>query len=291
MSEKISGKEAIMEALQTTSHGMLVPELLSKKLPDLANREVPLRAMLPAQRVTSSTYDFNQLTGYGAAVAYAEGDSLSEADSTYVRKQIAIKMIGILGGVSGLLQEGSQEYIDAMGQEIQNKTFAVAQEEERQLFLGDVGGDPKEFNGLAVEITTNVVDATLTALAEDHFFEAEQKIKEQGGKPNMICMSPKQERQLKKLLNSNKVYNDRVEVAGGLKVLSYDNMPVMVSTFCPDDTVFVLDTRNIWRLVLKDVTFEELGLTAVDKRQFRVKQYVALCVKAESHNAKIINLA
>lgn len=288
---EIKNNEPIMEALDTTSASALTPELLAKKLVDIANRETPLRQVLTSMAWSATAYDFNQLTNYGAAISYAEGDDITDVDSTYVRKTIAIKMIGITKGVTGLLQAGSQDFINAKAQEIQNATAAVAQKEEQLLVSGDSTANAKEFDGLDVQIVTNTVDAAAAVLAEDMFFEAEQKIKEAGGKPNLILMSPKQERQLKKLLNSNKIYNDRVQVAGGVSVISYDNMPVLVSTFCPDDTIFVLDTRNIVRVVLKDVTYEEVGNTLKDQELFRVKEYLALAVKAETHNAKIINLA
>jgi hypothetical protein len=286
----IKENEPIVEALTTTSAAPLIPEVLDKKLTDIANRETPLRMLLPSMMWSSSAYDFNKLTNYGAAISYAEGDDITDVNSTYARVTVAIKMIGITKGVSGLLQAGSQDFVNAKAQEIQNAVQAVAQKEEALLIAGDSGANPKEFDGLDVQITTNVVDAAAAVLAEDHLFQAEQKIKEAGGKPSLIVMSPKQERALKKLLNSNKVYNDRVEVAGGISVMSYDNMPVVVSTFCPDDTIFVLDTRNVLRVVLKDVTYEDVGNTLKDQTLFRVKEYLALAVRAESHCAKIINL-
>ena len=161
---EVKNNEPIMEALDTTSASALTPEILAKKLVDIADRETPLRQVLTSMAWTGTAYDFNQLTDYGAAISYAEGDDITDVDSTYVRKTIAIKMIGITKGVTGLLQAGSQDFINAKAQEITNATAAVAQKEEALLVSGDATANPKEFDGLDVQITTNVVDAATAVL-------------------------------------------------------------------------------------------------------------------------------
>lgn len=75
--------------------------------------------------------------------------------------------------------------------------------------------------------------------------QAIDTIEEQsGGTVNFIVCSWGVRRALQKLFAQNKRVIDTVELAGGYKAMSYNGIPVVADRFCPDGTMYLLNTED-----------------------------------------------
>ena len=65
-----------------------------------------------------------------------------------------------------------------------------------------------------------------------------------GSKVNMIICSWGVRRALQALFSTNKRVIDTVELTGGYKAMSYNGIPVVADRFCPDGTMYLLNTED-----------------------------------------------
>ena len=65
-----------------------------------------------------------------------------------------------------------------------------------------------------------------------------------GGAINFIVCSWGVRRAIQNLFASNKRYIDTMELAGGYKALSYNGIPIVADRFCPDGTMYLLNTDD-----------------------------------------------
>lgn len=75
--------------------------------------------------------------------------------------------------------------------------------------------------------------------------QAIDTIEEQsGGTVNFIVCSWGVRRELQKLFAQNKRVIDTVELVGGYKAMSYNGIPIVADRFCPDGTMYLLNTED-----------------------------------------------
>ena len=65
-----------------------------------------------------------------------------------------------------------------------------------------------------------------------------------GGRVNMIICSWGVRRALQALFSENKRVIDTMELAGGYKAMSYNGIPIVADRFCPDGTMYLLNTED-----------------------------------------------
>lgn len=83
------------------------------------------------------------------------------------------------------------------------------------------------------------------AISEDVIQKALDTIEENSGSSvNFIVCSWGVRRALQKLFAENKRYVDTVELAGGYKAMSYNGIPIVADRFCPDGTMYLLNTED-----------------------------------------------
>ena len=71
------------------------------------------------------------------------------------------------------------------------------------------------------------------------------EIEERGGEcANIIVCSMGVRRALFNLFSQNKRVLDTVELAGGFKALSYNGIPIVADKFCPEGTLYILNTND-----------------------------------------------
>jgi len=88
-------------------------------------------------------------------------------------------------------------------------------------------------------------------------------------------------------LQSQQRFNDRVEIAGGFKVMSYNGIPILTSTnientwtfdgdkvsaYTGDTTtgIYVLDTTTLYMSVLTEITVVPLAIKSSQYREFDI---------------------
>lgn len=83
------------------------------------------------------------------------------------------------------------------------------------------------------EISESVIQTALDAIEE-----------RSGGSVNFIVCSWGVRRALQALFATNKRYIDTVELSGGYKAMSYNGIPIVADRFCPEGTMYLLNTND-----------------------------------------------
>ncbi len=83
------------------------------------------------------------------------------------------------------------------------------------------------------------------AISEEIIQTAIDSIEEvSGSQVDFIVCSWGVRRALQKLFSANKRFVDTVELAGGAKAISFNGIPVVADRFCPDGTMYLLNTKD-----------------------------------------------
>ena len=85
----------------------------------------------------------------------------------------------------------------------------------------------------AGEITENAIQTAIDEIEE-----------ESGSQVNVIICSWGVRRALQKLFSESKRITDTVELAGGYKAMSYNGIPIIADRFCPEGTMYLLNTED-----------------------------------------------
>ena len=83
------------------------------------------------------------------------------------------------------------------------------------------------------------------SITEEKIQTALDTIEENSGSAvNFIVCSWDVRRALQKLFAENKRFVDTMELAGGYKAMSYNGIPIVADRFCPDGTMYLLNTED-----------------------------------------------
>ena len=290
------------KALNTAEGSVLIPEKLDPILLELANERLVLRNLLQRIPWGTNSYAWNVRTSLPDSVFYSETDDFNASNSTFERRDEAIKMLRAEGQVSNLMQDASQELVDALSVEIDGALQALLQGEDDALINGDSSDDVKEFDGLIAQID-NEVDGGESSITLDMLDEAIAGIIDAGGKPDLIVMNPRDKQELNKIMRDQMSYMwDTVDTRAGTRLVAYQDVGIYTSPFVPKadtsdaatpttdlSTIIVLDSSQIVIPVLRNITYEEIP-TTLDANAFRIKEYLTLAVKAPERQYKIVDV-
>lgn len=85
----------------------------------------------------------------------------------------------------------------------------------------------------------------VTSLTENVIQKALDGVEEKGGAPaDIIICSWGVRRALLNLLSANKRTVDTTELAGGFKSISYNGIPVVADRFCPEGTMYIINSKD-----------------------------------------------
>ncbi len=290
----------IKRALDMTSGAALIPQQLDPMLVELANRETPLRLLLPRIPWASDTYRWKVRSALGTSRFYVGSDAFADTKGTYAERTSIIRQLENEGAVDKLLQKTAVNYINALQTEIEGATRSLAQYEEQQLIIGSNAGNAKAFNGLSIQCTTTQ-DHAHAAISFNMLDTALQTIADAGGVARLILVANRDKTKLNQLARAAGTFNmDTLEVAQGVILQTYTGVPIVGSAYVPvniapsgytdESYAFVLDTDKIVVPVVQDISYEEVPNT-LDAFAFRIKEYLTLAVKATEMQVKITNIA
>lgn len=284
----------LRKALATNSGtgANLIPEVVSEGLRRFVEFRSPLYAITPKIDWATNSYIYRSQTALPAAGFKADGASLDAADTAaYAKTSAAMKYIYTRGEVTGPMQAAAGSLFNAMQLEIEAHADALVRQIELTIIGGDETATPTEFDGLINQITLNkdAAAATLTLALLDEMLDLPAEY------PTHLIASRAQGRKLWALLQAQQRFIDRVEVAGGFRVPSYNDLPVIrVDNDADADlasTILAPDFRWIVMPINQGLTYEPLAKTK-DSDDFMLKMYCTLAVEGASrYGAKLINLA
>lgn len=285
---------------ETDITGKLVQPQINRVIQSLILVNAPLRANLPRKPGSGEAALINQRTANPAAETVADTTDFTAKESTYgARQSFTFKTVGVRGQVTRKAQAIGRTYTDIKAQEMQACLDAVRDKEESLIVGGDATANATQFSGFRkimadtssqiVTAGTNGAPLTLAMLDE--------AIDRCYGVPNMIVCSKRTRRELNALLQVNQRFVDRMEVNGGFKVMSYNDIPIFWSQHISDaqnqgtsnvaSDLFVIDTTRTWIEVLTELRMEPLAKKSSQYDEFDVYMDEVLVIANPKYNAHI----
>lgn len=214
---------------------------IDRMLVELIDFQNPYRQMLRRQPGSGAAYMVrNRTPGSTAGQDVNDTDSFDESTGTQADISYPYKTMGTQGKVTRRVQKTGRLITDLLAEEIEAKAREMRDFEELREFWGNgFTTNSKQILGLhyhMVNHTGQVVALTNSSTGVDltlaKFDEAMDLVVT--GSPSVILTSRAGRRKINALLQSQQRFNDRIEVPGGFKVLSYNEVPILVSTNIPD---------------------------------------------------------
>lgn len=273
----------LREALLAANATALIPKIIDPILLEYQRRYSPLCRSIPTVQWDSDTYYFNQRTQVANGGFVSDGGALPVSNSTYVQNNFKMAHLQVVGAVTGYAQEVTRQVIGDLRQtEIEGSIRGMYWDIETGILWSNAAstalGPRPQFDGLATQVATfsgsnqNAQDkagATLTLAMLDELID----MVEQNAAMSVfdssweIIMSNTAISKVAQLLTNQQRFNDRVEVAAGLLVPTYRDIPLIKSSF--------LSTRSLQMGAVTTATSTTGGTLAAATYYYQVTPVIA----------------
>lgn len=245
--------EELQEALTAAGASALIQKVISPVLLEYERRYSPMIRTIPTQKLTSNIYYFNKRTTLVPGGFVTDGGARPVGTSTYVQAPFTIRNLQSVGAVTGYAQNVTADLIgDLRAREIEGAARGMLWDIENGIDWGNsaatVNGPYPQFDGFdtlcstftgsdqnAINFATGSTDAAFTTGILDNVIDlVENNVAEEVQNPNWcFVVSPTVNSVLAQLfVNQQRFVNVQpVEVAAGLIVPSYRNIPIIKSSF------------------------------------------------------------
>ena len=236
-------RKAYSDRLSFDNYGtVLLQPVVDKVMPDLVDYEHPIRMNLDHLPGAGSHALINQRSpGSTPYVGVLGTDTIPVDNSSYARVSFAYETLATAGKVERFLQATGRNYVDVLLRETKGKVEDWYSGYECWITKGVAAHSSLacQIDGLQVLVpigqqvaTTNVAGGQAFTLSNmDELLDLAKSAK-------MIIMTRKQRRRLNGLLQAQQQFVDKTEVKGGFKVISYNDVPIYVSTEMTDTQLF-----------------------------------------------------
>jgi hypothetical protein len=237
----------LREALNAAGASALVPKIIDPVLLELQRRYSPLVRSIPTVPWQADSYYFNQRTAVAAGGFVPDGGARPVANSTYVQNRFDMKHLQVVGAVTGYAQEVTRQVIgDLRETEIEGSMRGMYWDLETGICWGNsastINGAQPQFDGLDTQVNTfsggfqNAIDKAGTTLSLSMLDEVIDMVETNAAMPVfddtwMLVMSNTAASKIAQLQQSQQRFNDQVEVATGLIVPTYRNIPIVKTSF------------------------------------------------------------
>jgi hypothetical protein len=237
----------LREALTAAGASALIPKIIDPLLLEYMRRFSPLVRAIPMTKWDADVYYWNQRTQLATGGFTTDGGAVPVSTSTYVQQSFQIKHLQIVGAVTGYAQQVTRQVIGDLRQtEIEGAIQGLLWDIETACVWGNsastLNGARPQFDGLDTQVSTfsggsqNAQDKggnSLTLAMLDELIDMVQINVAMPilGSSWMFVTSSTAESKISQLLTNQQRFNDKVEVAPGLMVDSYRNIPIVLSSF------------------------------------------------------------
>lgn len=275
-------------ATSGTAGYAMIPLAYDPRVVDITRLYTPLLGIIPKVTNLGLTANYYRTTSRSKVGMWGnEQGAIKEQDDTRELVNATMKFCRISGKVTGVARVASAHFIDAMTEEILNKTQSMNEELEDTIVNGNASTNPLEHDGLITSCSANNTNMnndpiTLTdvkTLIADCYMDK--------GHPNLIITDPYTAQSLEsQMMDFIRYTNPYKTIAWGLETLTINSIvgpiPVLPSQFMPTTAgqrrLLCVDTNNLERRVLLDLAFEQLGKTE-DAEKFYLKTYTTMVNK------------
>jgi len=258
MAERVLGRAsqtALRKALATTGSGQyLVAEDLEPLIRDYLWYMSPLTAQVPLVRAEGHIHEVARRTAVNRGWVEGESTDPTYSQSTYDRRQVEIKITRASGKVTDFMQSAARSFTDALTDEIEATTMALADVFEYMTMWGisddlttyDLTGDAYQYTGaygwiLEDAASANVQDAnsngaagaTVTlSMIDDLYAATVGKYRNFMRDPYMFLMSQAMIDKVSGLQTRISRVVPQIEFEGGFVMSTYKGIPMLPSQFC-----------------------------------------------------------
>jgi hypothetical protein len=248
----------LREALTAAGASALVPKIISPMLLEYQRRYSPLVRSIPSQKWGSDSYYFNQRTVNPNGGFVTDGGARVVSNSTYVQNSFQMKHFQTVGAITGYAEEVTRQVIgDLRAKEIEGTIQGQYWDIEHALIWGNAGatafGPYPQFDGFDNLVSTysgtnqNALDyagaalgsttaplAALDELADMVETNAAMSVFDSSW---MFVMSNTAVSRIAQILTNQQRFVDKVEVAAGLIVPTYRDIPLIKSSMLSNRSI------------------------------------------------------
>lgn len=273
----------LREALTAAGASALVPKIISPMLLEYQRRYSPLVRSIPSMKWGSDTYYFNQRTVNPNGGFVSDGGARVVSNSTYVQNSFQMKHFQTVGAITGYAQEVTRMVIgDLRAREIEGTIQGQYWDIEHACLWANAGatqfGPYPQFDGFDSLVSTytggnqNAIDyagaalslAVLDELADMVETNAAMSVFDSGW---MFVMSNTAVSKIAQLLTNQQRFVDKVEVAAGLIIPTYRDIPLIKSS--------MLSNRSIQMGTITPTTATTGGVLAAATYKYQVSAIIA----------------
>lgn len=193
-------------ALTLIEAGKLTQDLLLRGVIETIVSESSVLGYLPFMDITGNALTYNQEATLPTAAFYSVGDTWTEDTPTFAQRTARLAILGGDADVDNFLQQTYANPTDLAAAVVAAKAKAVGRRWSDTFFNGNIGVDPKSFDGLHTLIPAgqrlkaagnNANGGALTLDDIDAFIDLVKP-----GKPDALFLSKRTRRKLKQLRRS-----------------------------------------------------------------------------------------
>lgn len=307
-------RESFERTINVAGAGSVLLQTYIDKVVQQAHlRELGVFATLPRKPGVGNASYQNTRTPPGTGASWVnDSDAITEVTGSYAQKAFPYRTLATRGKVTRFMQAQGRSYGDILAGELAAKTADFAAMMESALVIGNNAGNAKQMDGLITmiqEASSQIVLATNAtagdALTLEKLDETIDRVKGSGTRSDcLIFASFKGRRLLNAALQSQQMFNDLQEIAGGFRVRSYDGIPIITTTGMPDTLTFngskvsafsggattaflVVNTRYCWIEELTPLSVKPLAMTDSQFDQFDL-YWDGVCPLANELGAAIL---
>jgi len=289
---------------------VLVQPEIDKVLQHLIDYNNPLRQNIPRKSGSGASWYLNRRSeGSTGAQFVGDKDTIDEDQGSYDRVEFAYKTIASKGKVTRRMQAIGRTYMDILAEEIEARVQEFKDYEDWAYFRGNTG-TTAQFNGLDQLATQTVTCATTTTGGPLTLAKLDEAIDTCTGDPNMIVCSKRSRRLLQTILQANQRFVNVVEVKGGFQLLSYNGIPIFISSNILDtqlmdgggasvsaytggdsSQIYILDTEYVWVGELTPLSILPLAKSSSQYDEFDIYCDETLVVGNAQKHTRLIGIA
>ena len=278
------GLATIRKALTSANSGnALLQPVVDAVVPLMCDYQNPLRQNIPRKLGSGQGWTINRRTpGSTPAEWETDVDFVTEDTGSYEQFLFPYRTLLTRGKVTRKLQPTGASYIDVLMEEIEGKIIEFKNYED-QTYITGVSSET-DFDGFQNLSSEDQMIAANGYLSLDKIDEAMNK---NIGNPNMMVMARRTRRELNALLQEYQQFIDVTEVKGGFRLMSYNGVPIYVSTNVPttqlfngvtegsntggsSSSIYFIDTEHLWAGELTPVRMLPMAKTTQQYDEFEI---------------------
>lgn len=238
--------EEMQRALTVTSAGsILVQTLINRVVQALTLRVIGVISTLDHKPGSGPSANINRRApGTTSAQWLADTAEPDEDTGVYTQASFTYRTAVSRGQVTRKMQAIGRSYADNLAQEMLWKTEDHVDVLEEAFIQGNSAANAQQINGLLTlvnavsgQVIGNTTANVGVALVLGKLDETIDKVRG-GNRDKLIFCSQKGARYINAALQAQQRFIDSTEIAGGFRVMSYNDIPIIPSTQFPDTLVW-----------------------------------------------------